>query len=64
MDCQRDARGAGQIVLQGLEGKIPSVFGDMVTNEFYLISFVMQLLGLRWFVLRKPVRLWWPLAPS
>ena len=54
--------GLVKLVLQGLEGKIPSVFGDMVTNEFYLISFVMQLLGLRWFVLRKPVRLWWPLA--
>jgi len=52
--------GLVKLVLQGLEGKIPPVLGDMVTNELYLVSFVMQLLGLRWFVLRKPVRHWWP----
>jgi len=32
----------------------------MVTNELYLISFVMQLLGLRWFVQRQPMRRRWP----
>jgi diguanylate cyclase (GGDEF)-like protein len=49
-----------KLVLQGMEGKIPVVLSDMVGNELYLISFVMQLLGLRWFVLRKPIRHWWP----
>ena len=52
--------GLVKLVLQGLEGNIPPVLGDMVTNELYLVSFVMQLLGLRWFVLRKPIRHWWP----
>ena len=42
--------GLVELILQGLEGKIPPVLGDMVANELYLVSFVMQLLGLRWFV--------------
>jgi diguanylate cyclase (GGDEF)-like protein len=32
----------------------------MIANELYLISFVMQLMGLRWFVVRKPMRSRWP----
>ncbi|MGD0887910.1 MAG: hypothetical protein ABR889_01570, partial [Acidobacteriaceae bacterium] len=52
--------GLVKLVLQGLEGNISPVLGGMVTNELYLVSFVMQLLGLRWFVLRKPIRHWWP----
>jgi diguanylate cyclase (GGDEF)-like protein len=51
-----------KLVLQGLEGKIPSVFSDMVANELYLIAFLMQMMGLRWFVDRKPLRHWWPFA--
>jgi diguanylate cyclase (GGDEF)-like protein len=51
-----------KLILQGLEGKISPVLGDMVTNELYLVSFVMQFLGLRWFVVRKPIRHWWPLV--
>jgi len=57
--CRRHGRRLVKLVLQGLEGNISPVLGDMVTNELYLISFVMQLLGLRWFVLRKPIRQWW-----
>ena len=52
--------GLVKLVLQGLEDKIPAVFSDMVAQELYLVSFVMQLLGLRWFVVRKPVRARWP----
>ena len=52
--------GLVKLVLQGLEDKIPAVFSDMVAQELYLVSFVMQLLGLRWFVVRKPVRTRWP----
>jgi len=51
-----------KLVLQGLEGKIPAILGDMVANELYLVSFVMQMLGLRWFVMRRPIRHWWPLV--
>jgi diguanylate cyclase (GGDEF)-like protein len=51
-----------KLILQGLEGKIPPVLGDMVANELYLISFVMQVLGLRWFVMRRPMRSWWPMG--
>jgi len=52
--------GLVKLVLQGLEDKIPAIFSDMVAQELYLVSFVMQLLGLRWFVVRKPVRTRWP----
>ncbi len=54
--------GLVKLVLQGLEGKIPSVLSDMVANELYLIAFVMQMMGLRWFVLRRPLRHRWPFA--
>ena len=52
--------GLVKLVLQGLEGKVTPYLSDMVANELYLISFVMQLMGLRWFVERKPVRRIWP----
>jgi hypothetical protein len=52
--------GLGKLVLQGLEKKIHPIFSDMVAQELYLLSFVMLLLGLRWFVRRKPIRHWWP----
>jgi diguanylate cyclase (GGDEF)-like protein len=50
-----------KLIFQGLEGKLPPVCSGMLGNELYLISFLMQFLGLHWFVLRKPVRLRWPL---
>jgi len=37
--------GLVKLVLQGLEGNISPVLGGMVTNELYLVSFVMQLLA-------------------
>jgi diguanylate cyclase (GGDEF)-like protein len=49
-----------KLILQGLEGKLAPVFGSMVPNELYLISSVMQLIGLHWFVLRRPFRHRWP----
>jgi diguanylate cyclase (GGDEF)-like protein len=33
----------------------------MVANELYLVSFMMQLMGLRWFVVRKPMLSRWPM---
>jgi diguanylate cyclase (GGDEF)-like protein len=53
--------GLFKLILQGLEGKVPTVLGGMLANELYLISFIMQLMGLRWFVVRKPMRSRWPL---
>jgi diguanylate cyclase (GGDEF)-like protein len=50
----------GKLILQGLEGKVPAVLGNMVPNELYLISSVLQLMGLYWFVRRAPFRLRWP----
>jgi diguanylate cyclase (GGDEF)-like protein len=47
--------------LQGLEGHIPAVFSSLVANELYLIFFVLQMLGLRWFVSRTPLVHRWPL---
>jgi diguanylate cyclase (GGDEF)-like protein len=52
--------GLAKLILQGLEGQVPSVFSGMLANELYLISFIFQLLGLRWFVVRKPMRSRWP----
>jgi diguanylate cyclase (GGDEF)-like protein len=53
--------GLAKLVLQGLEGYAPTVLTGMVANELYLVSFVMQYLGLRWFVVRTPApgRLVW-----
>jgi len=50
------------LILQGLEGKIPTVLGSLAPNELYLISFVLQMMGLRWFVVRRPLRHRWPFA--
>ncbi len=49
-----------KLTLQGLEGKLPSVLANMLANELYLVSFMLQLMGLRWFVLRQPMRRNWP----
>jgi len=54
--------GLAKLILQGLEGKIPTVLGSLVPNELYLISFVLQMMGLRWFVVRRPLRHRWPFA--
>jgi diguanylate cyclase (GGDEF)-like protein len=45
-----------KLILQGMEGKAPVVLTGMTANEIYLISFVMQWIGLRWFVNRAPLR--------
>jgi diguanylate cyclase (GGDEF)-like protein len=47
--------------LQGLEGHIPTVFSALVANELYLVYFIFQMLGLRWFVSREPLSRRWPL---
>jgi len=52
--------GLAKLILQGLEGKVPTVLANMTANELYLISFMMQFMGLRWFVVRKPMRSLWP----
>jgi diguanylate cyclase (GGDEF)-like protein len=48
------------LILQGLEGKVPPVLSGMLANELYLVSFVMQMMGLRWFVHHEPLRHKWP----
>lgn len=47
--------GLTKVILQGLEGLIPHIFSSLVANELYLLSFVLQMLGLRWFVNKSPV---------
>jgi diguanylate cyclase (GGDEF)-like protein len=49
-----------KLILQGLEGKAPDVLTSMVANELYLVSFVLQFMGFRWFVVRAPFRQRWP----
>ncbi len=49
-----------KLTLQGLEGKVPPVLGSMVPNELYLIASLMQMMGLHWFVVRRPFRHRWP----
>lgn len=51
--------GLVKVILQGLEGLIPTVFSALAANELYLLSFVFQMLGLRWFVDKSPLRLGW-----
>jgi len=53
--------GLAKLILQGLEGRVPPVLSSMSANELYLVSFTMQLMGLRWFVVRRPMRSRWPL---
>jgi len=48
-----------KLILQALEGKVP-VISAMVGNELYLISIVLQMVGLWWFVVRKPIKSRWP----
>jgi len=52
--------GLVKLILQGLEGKVHARFTDLPANELYLLSFMMQWMGLRWFVVRKPLRNLWP----
>jgi diguanylate cyclase (GGDEF)-like protein len=49
-----------KLILQGLEGRAPVVLTAMVANELYLVSFVLQFMGFRWFVIRTPLRQRWP----
>jgi len=49
-----------KLILQGLEGKVPIVLSSMIANQLYLVSFMLQLMGLHWFVVRKPMRSRWP----
>ena len=50
-----------KFALQGLEGHVPTLFSSLIANELYLLSFAMQMLGLRWFVVKTPLRHRWPL---
>ena len=49
-----------KLILQALEGKAPSLLSGMLANELYPVSFMMQFMGLRWFVVRKPMAGRWP----
>ena len=49
-----------KLILQSLEGKVPPVFSALPGNELYLVSYMMQFMGLRWFVVRKPMTGRWP----
>lgn len=51
-----------KLALQGLEGRVPWFLSVMAANEVYLVYFVMQLIGMRWFVVRTPFRHRWPFA--
>lgn len=50
-----------KLVLQGLEGMTPAAL-NMAANELYLLALFFQYLGLRWFVVRQPLRDLWPWA--
>lgn len=57
--------GLVKLVLQGLEGKAPAVLSGMTANELYLVSILLQWVGLRWFLMRDPkrtlgLRIWIP----
>jgi GGDEF domain-containing protein len=52
--------GLAKLVLQSLEGKVSPLLGSLTVSELYLVSIMMQWMGLRWFVVRKPMRSYWP----
>ena len=52
--------GLAKLILQGLEGRVSPFYSSLAANELYLISFLLQWMGLRWFVVRKPMRSCWP----
>jgi diguanylate cyclase (GGDEF)-like protein len=52
--------GLVKLILQGLETTLSPEASAMIANELYLVSFMMQLMGLRWFVVRQPMRMKWP----
>jgi diguanylate cyclase (GGDEF)-like protein len=54
-----------KLVLQVVEGKLPSAVTTLPANQLYLVSFAFQYLGLHWFVVRRPVkevRIWMPIG--
>lgn len=53
------AVGLVKLILQVLEGELPGGLTAMVVNELYLVSFVMQFMGLQWFAVREPARVRW-----
>jgi diguanylate cyclase (GGDEF)-like protein len=54
------AVGLAKLVLQGLEGYGPPALTSLTANELYLVAFALQFMGLRWFVVRRPLPSRWP----
>ncbi len=54
------AVGLAKLILQGLEGKVPAVLGSFTVSELYLVSIMLQWMGLRWFLVRTSMRNRWP----
>lgn len=52
--------GLVKLILQGLEGKVPTILCNMLANELYLVASLLQFMGLQWFVVRRPVQRKWP----
>ena len=52
--------GLSKLILQGLEGKIPLFFASLCASDLYLLSILLQCMGLRWFVVRKSLPRFWP----
>ena len=50
-----------KVVLQGLENHVSNIFSALIANDIYVIAFLFQYLGLRWFVTREPFRSRWPI---
>ncbi|ADW67548.1 diguanylate cyclase [Granulicella tundricola MP5ACTX9] len=51
-----------ETILQGLDGSISPLWSSLAANELYLLTFVLQMLGLRWFVTRSSLRMRWPMV--
>jgi len=49
-----------KLILQGMEGQVPPALGGLTVSDLYLVSIMMQWMGLRWFVVRTPMRSRWP----
>jgi diguanylate cyclase (GGDEF)-like protein len=54
------AVGVAKLFLQAMDSRWSPALTSMTANELYLVAFGLQLMGLRWFVARRPLQSRWP----
>jgi diguanylate cyclase (GGDEF)-like protein len=54
--------GLVKLILQWFEGRLSIQLSGMAAQELYVVSILLQFMGLRWFIVRAPLKHRWPLA--